>query len=349
MHRLTVVDGAEPKRTVEITQEALVIGRDVSRPFHLADAEVSRAHCEIRLLGTRLMVRDLGSTNGTFVDGERVTLPREIPVGSLLTLGRHVLRHDVLTPEEAAQSAQLQAELSRARRYVEDLLPAPRTNGPIRLRWCFVPTAQLGGDCFGYQDLPDGRIALYVTDVCGHGVSSALHAAAVIHVLRNRTLADTDFGEPTQVLERLNASFAMEDHGGMYFSAWYGVFEPQRRRLRFASAGHPPALVVDARGHVSARLATENPAIGIMGPRRFTGAETVLEPGRRLLLLTDGAFEIVAGDGRVLGLTDFEARLAEVASRSGDCDPRALHEAARQSAGGDLEDDFTVVTLEATT
>lgn len=343
-HYLTVVEGAELERSVRVTEEALVLGRDPSRAFHLPDPEVSRAHCEVRLVGASMRVRDLKSTNGTYVDGERVESERELPVSSLLQLGKHALRHELLSEEEVARHEQLSQELDRARRYIEDLLPLPWSEGPVRVDWCCVPSARLGGDCLGYHALPDGRIAIYLIDVCGHGVGSALHSASVINMLRRSTLPACDFGVPAEVLARLNETFAMEDHGGMYFTLWYGVLEPASGALRYATAGHPPALLLDPSGALRSRLATRNPPIGILPARRFAEEAELLAPGERLYVFSDGVYELQESGGKDRGLEEFLAELLAL-GESPLAEPRRLHDRARAITGGELVDDFTLLVI----
>ena len=250
-HYLTVIQGVSVRRAVPIEAQPLILGRDPTRPFFLPDADVSRTHCALRLAGDAVLVQDLGSTNGTFVDGERVTAERALPVGALLQIGRHALKHELLRPDEVAQLEQLANELERARGYVQALIPAPVASGPLRIDWCYVPSSILGGDALGYHELPGGRCAVYVIDVCGHGVASAMHSASVLNALRSQTLPNADFGEPAQVLERLNEAFRMEEHDGMYCTVFYGVVDPAAGKVRYATAGHPPAIVLGADGRIA--------------------------------------------------------------------------------------------------
>ena len=83
-------------------------------------------------------------------------------------------------------------ELAKAAAYVQSLLPKPQA-GPIHTDWVFVPSAALGGDAFGYHWLDDDHFALYLLDVCGHGIGAALHSVSVLNVLRAQTLPATDF------------------------------------------------------------------------------------------------------------------------------------------------------------
>jgi serine phosphatase RsbU (regulator of sigma subunit) len=345
-HYLTVIQGAAVRRAVPIAAEPLVLGRDPSRPFFLPDADVSRSHCSLRLDGDAVLVKDLGSTNGTFVDGARVTAERVLPVSSLLQVGRHALKHELLRPDEVAHLEQLANELERARNYVKALIPAPVPSGPLRIDWCYVPSSILGGDALGYHAIAGGRLAVYVLDVCGHGVASAMHSASVLNALRSQTLPNADFGEPAQVLERLNGAFRMEDHDGMYFSVFYGVLDPASRRVTFATAGHPPALVVGADGAIRHRLTTKNPPVGIFEGQTFRQSEAPFEAGDRLYAFSDGVYEIVDRDGRDRGLEDFERELLAT-SRQGPADPRRFYETACATAGTDVpQDDFTLLVAE---
>ena len=161
-HYLTIVEDVTIRRALPIGSEPLILGRDPSRAFHLPDADVSRSHCVVRPVGDTVLVRDLGSTNGTFVDGVRVTEERPLPISAKLQLGRHALKHELLQPEEAERHEQFAAELERARRYVEALIPPPIAHGPIRTEWCFVPSSVLGGDALGYHGLAGDCLAIYV-------------------------------------------------------------------------------------------------------------------------------------------------------------------------------------------
>jgi serine phosphatase RsbU (regulator of sigma subunit) len=347
LHYLTVVQGVTIERAVAVTSEPLVLGRDPSRPFFLPDVDVSRAHCELRLVGDTVFVRDLGSTNGTFVDGIQVMSERDLPVSSHLQVGRHTLRHELLSPTDVALHEEFARDISRARKYMEALLPAPLDRGPTRTEWCFVPSSVLGGDAIGYHELQGGRLALYVLDVCGHGVGSVMHAASVLNTVRGGMLPDTDFGEPGQVLRRLNDAFQMEDHSGMYFSIFYAVIDPAAHRIRYASAGHPPAILLGVDGRIRSRLSLKNPPIGALGGRAFEQAEASFEPGERLYVFSDGAYEFLDREGRERGLEDFErALVSDRADRSAG-EPRRLYDLVCSAAGTTLlPDDFTMLVVE---
>src|SRR6185295_11826605 len=106
--------------------------------------------------------------------------------------------------EEAYAALQLSQqrladELAEAAAYVRSLLPAPLA-GPIETEWCFHPGEQLGGDSFGYHWIDDNHFAIYLLDVCGHGVGAALLSVSVLNTLRAQTLPGVDFRQPASVL-----------------------------------------------------------------------------------------------------------------------------------------------------
>ena len=81
----------------------------------------------------------------------------------------------------------IQRELRDAERYVRAILPPP-ISAPFEVDWRFVPSTELGGDSFGYHWLDSEHFVLYVLDVAGHGVGSALLSVAVTNALRSGAL-----------------------------------------------------------------------------------------------------------------------------------------------------------------
>ena len=85
--------------------------------------------------------------------------------------------------------------MREAERYVRAILPPPFAK-PLAVDWLFVPSTELGGDSFGYHWIDDEHFALYLLDVCGHGVGSALLSVAATNTLRSEALLRTDFRTP---------------------------------------------------------------------------------------------------------------------------------------------------------
>lgn len=202
--------------------------------------------------------------------------------------------------EETQQ--RLAEELQEAGRYVASILPPP-TDSPFKITWSYDPSTELGGDSFGYHWIDDEHFAIYLLDVCGHGVGAALLSVAAINVIRTGALPDTDLCDPSQVLASLNEAFQMERHNNMYFTIWYGVYNKNTRVLRHASGGHPPALLL-SRGENGADVLDEVRApgmiIGVMPGVKYDSQEIAIAPGSRLFVYCDGAYEIKRPDNSMI-------------------------------------------------
>ena len=341
IHLLVAIDGAMEGERIEVGGDKLVLGRSSKADVRISDAQVSSTHCVVRVRDGEIRVTDVGSTNGTFVDGERVAPTGSVALGSVLEIGEHVFRHERRTRREFEREERFQEDLRRAREYVLGLIPEPLLTDAFELDWVFLPSAVLGGDLLGYHVLEDGRCALYVLDVCDHGPQSALHSAAALHAVRNPT--ESRLADPSLLFERLNETFAMETHGGLYFTAWYGVYDPRTRRLEYASAGHPPALLQAPEGGALTSLATKNPPIGALGRRSFAKAVIDVPAGAKLYVFSDGVYEITDDLGKDGSYADFETLVAEP-SVDGQGEPERLLQAVRNARGKQrFEDDFSLL------
>ena len=346
-HYLVVLEGEEVGRRVRLSDQALRIGRRAPCEWIVGDGAVSSLHCEIsaRPGEDEARVTDHGSTNGTYVDGARIAGTASLPMGALLLVGRQLFKHEFRAPHEARRSDELDRDLERASRHIRSLLPAPLREGPVRIDWVFEPSTQLGGDALGYLALDERRHAVFLFDVSGHGIGAAVHTVSVLNVLRQRALPGADFADPSQVLTRLNQMFQMDDHGGLLFTLWYGVFDRVSQSLHYASAGHHPAYLVDGARSELLPLQTRNTIIGALPDATFHAATAPLLPGSTLYVFSDGVFEIETADGSTYGLEDFRARLLD-ATDEGQSEPERLWQLVRQRAKpGPLDDDFSLLTL----
>jgi sigma-B regulation protein RsbU (phosphoserine phosphatase) len=190
----------------------------------------------------------------------------------------------------------LAAQLNSAAEYVVSLLPAPIMEGNIVTDWRYVPSAQLGGDSFGYHWIDDEHFAVYLLDVCDHGVGPALLSVSALNVLRSQTLRNTNFRSPEEVLFALNETFQMEKQNNLYFTIWYGVYNKRTGELKHASAGHPPPLLVSASGDVL-ELRTQNMFIGGMPEMVYEGGAVFVDAFSHLYVFSDGVFEVTKTDG----------------------------------------------------
>ncbi len=206
----------------------------------------------------------------------------------------------------------LEVELGKASEYIRSILPEPLTN-PLKIDSCFLPSMQLGGDCFDYFWLDPDFLALYLLDVSGHGVGSSLLAISVLNLLRSQALEQVNFYQPSNVLSRLNEDFQMEKQDFKYFTIWYGVYNVPERQVVYAGAGHPPALIFSHHNGSEdfTELPSQNIPIGFDSNIRFTQSFCKLKPDSELYLLSDGIFEARCTSGDTLGWDTFKTLLQQ--------------------------------------
>jgi pSer/pThr/pTyr-binding forkhead associated (FHA) protein len=89
-YRLVVRQGPIPGQIFELNKAEISVGRDISNDFVINDAEVSRRHAMLTLEGNRYKIEDLNSTNGTYIDGQRLIGPHLLAVGEIIMFGDNV-------------------------------------------------------------------------------------------------------------------------------------------------------------------------------------------------------------------------------------------------------------------
>ena len=127
--RMIVRTGPNPGTTYDLTKEVTLLGRDVTNDIILGDAEISRQHTRLTRTPGGYVVEDLGSTNGSFVNGERIMAPRVLNPGDLVALGENVsLTFDAVAPEAAATVASPAVQPGPP-----PAAPAPATPPPVAM------------------------------------------------------------------------------------------------------------------------------------------------------------------------------------------------------------------------
>ncbi|CAA9221258.1 MAG: Serine phosphatase RsbU, regulator of sigma subunit [uncultured Craurococcus sp.] len=340
LHVLVLAEEGGGTRRIPLGPAPFRIGRVAGNDLVLPAPEVSRSHAVLTVMGDGASLADLGSTNGTWLEGERLGGSAALAPGARLAIGPFALQYQRGRQREMERAAELEREMERAFRYVQALLPPPIPEGRVRAEWSFLPSASIGGDAFGYRWLDADRFAVFVLDVAGHGAGSSLLAASVMNMLRAGVESD-----PAAALAGLNAAFQMEQQGGLFFTIWYGVADLAARRIDFAAAGHHAGYLLSP-GAAPEALGIRNPPVGMVPGIAFRTGSAPLPPGARLLLFSDGAFETRAPDGRQLGLGDLLPHLPLAAPPAAGAAERLLQAARSLCRPGPFEDDVSILSLD---
>jgi sigma-B regulation protein RsbU (phosphoserine phosphatase) len=239
-----------------------------------------------------------------------------------------------------AQQRIIAKELAEAAIYVQSLLPAAMPPGtPVPAEWRFITSSSLGGDSFGYHWISPHQLAIYLLDVCGHGVGAALLSVSAINTIRNRTLPD--FSVPSQVLTGLNRAFPMEEHGGKYFTIFYAIYDTETRELLYASGGHPPAISIAPDGSAT-QLSGVGMIIGALPFAKYSDCKATLAPGTKLFVFSDGCYEVFNAQEDMMSLENFSDILASSAAHPEALD-HALVAARDWQNRHEFDDDFSLM------
>jgi sigma-B regulation protein RsbU (phosphoserine phosphatase) len=244
------------------------------------------------------------------------------------------------------QNEILQSELNQAAEYVRSLLPHP-LSGVVTVNEQFVPSLQLGGDAFDYRWLDNEHLVIYLLDVAGHGVKSALLSVSVLNVLRSQSLPNTNFYQPSAVLASLNQVFPMGETGDDYFTIWYGVYNKTKRQLIYACAGHPPAILLSQASTTTSVKHLGEPAIpiGMLPEAYFDDHFCEVQPHSTLYIFSDGVYEIHQPDGNIWGLNAFVDLLTESHNSQGNNLEIIFHHIQHLNANKVLDDDFSLLQV----
>jgi len=242
----------------------------------------------------------------------------------------------------------LNRELKIAESYVRNMLPKPTTRGPIQARWLFHPTATLGGDAFGYYWIDNEHFVFYLLDVSGHGVGAALLSVSVLNDLRLQTLQNADFKQPKQVLTALNLAFPSEKHDDMFFTIWYGVYNSSTRILKYASAGHPPVILIDSHSTTKAEtilLHNSNSIIGGLPTAGFIENALSIQNGGVLYIYSDGVYEVTQPDGAMWSFDEFKDYLQHINPKENSRIDQLYAHVQNLHGSESLDDDFSILEL----
>jgi len=257
----------------------------------------------------------------------------------------HRLQRDEAFAALEEQQRVIARELAEAAAYVRSLLPEPMpADASVPSDWRFITCSSLGGDSFGYHLLSPHKLAIYLLDVCGHGVGAALLSVSAINTIRNQTLPGTDFSEPSQVLSALNRAFPMEKQDGKYFTIWYAIFDINTRELSYSVAGHPPPVVITPEG-VMQLLTGKGMIIGAFDGAEYFDTTVSIDPGSRLFIYSDGCYEVFNAANTLMTIENFCKILSAAGPPPGELDNIVTAVQAWQQHP-EFDDDFSLIRLQ---
>jgi phosphoserine phosphatase RsbU/P len=219
-----------------------------------------------------------------------VALPMLLSLRYLLSGKEFVYRYDDIPAHvrRIAERERQRVELETARRIQSSILPElpPRIAG-MDIAHAYLPASEVGGDFYDVLALDDGRLAIAIGDVAGHGVSSGL----VMSGAKSALAVQVTFNpEVLAVFETLNRMVYQSARKRLITTLCYALVDPVRREMTFASAGHLYPYVVSQDGRVRALQSTAYP-LGVRPELEIAVTKEGLQAGDTLVMLSDGIVE----------------------------------------------------------
>ena len=256
-------------------------------------------------------------------------------------------------------NSQMKRDLEEAAAIQKAWLPEALPAVPgFEFAWQFRPCYELAGDSLNVVRLDDEHVGLYILDVCGHGVPAALLSASLYRWLspppEDSILFEPDPANPDgfvprapgAVAETLNRLYAEGPETGKFFTILYGILNQRTRTFRYVAAGHPPPVRITANGVRICPL-TRGLPIGVLPDSKYRDLTVRLQPGERLLLYSDGAFEAIDEHDQEMGEKRMLAGLVELYGLPPEV---FLAEAIRRieswCPGGQPQDDVTFLSVD---
>jgi len=240
---------------------------------------------------------------------------------------------------EQQERQRMSREAEEARIIQQALLPKASPYIPgFAVSGLSVPAGDVGGDWYDFIPFEDGCWGLVLADVSGKGTAAALLMSATRAMLRSLT---ETCSSPAETLSKLNRRMVEDFPSGRFVTLIYAVLDPTNRALKFASAGHPPPLLVTSDEARFLEVESGTP-LGL-AKSEFSDTEVHLPEGSRLVLYSDGITEAAGLSEEEYGPSRLSDHVLEPYA-SGDS---ILADVRRYVNGAELQDDATVIFVKA--
>ena len=285
-----------------------------------------------------------------FAAGATDYVTKPINAVELLARVRIHLRKRTMLRDLQQYHGRTEAELELARAMQARMLPGPdrlaelEAATGIAIHTHFAPSSELGGDFWGIERLPDGRVAIYLVDFSGHGVGAALNTFRLDAICRQ--IGSTELS-PAEFLAAVNRRLCGLLPCGQFATMLTGVVDPAAGLFHYASAGSTAPMMWHP-GDEAPRLGDGSGLpLGLLASASYDSRLMSMPPGARLFLYSDAAIEIPIGGEDSHEVLDEYGLATLFARRLQEPDDAALLSGllGDLKATGPIDDDLTALLL----
>lgn len=261
--------------------------------------------------------------------------------------------------EIQAKNEQTQMDLRMAMELQQALMPVTYPLFPagasvekahLRFSHIYLPASLIGGDFFFISRVSDSCAGIFICDVMGHGVRSALITSMLRALIEG---LGSEAADPGQLMTRLNnelTSILKQTGTVLFVTAVYCTLDSETGQLRFARAGHPsPLRICGENKQIEVLRGQSNrvgPALGLLPGAHYNTNAASLSPGDRILLFTDGLIEAEDGDARQFGMDGLTTSLRKNLNRADNLLASIENDVRSFTGSNDLQDDVCLVMVQ---
>lgn len=290
------------------------------------------------VLSTPLIVRDR-AIGAITIYSKRPRQFDEREIRLLTSIGLHAavtVRNASLYTRELSIAESLQRNL---------ISEAPDECRGLKFASRYIPAldeARVGGDFYDVTELPNGKVGVVLADVSGKGLGAAIHLAACKYMLKSLMYMHPD--NPARVLGELNDAINYYYNLSFFVTVFCGVIDPATGMLRYANAGHPPALLISENGKLHTWLSCTGTPVGSGHTCHYELCDAKIGKSDLVLLYTDGVTDATIG-GEMLGVEGLQKMIFEAGVNSASSLVEYIRAQLGSSRNASVRDDIAMLAV----
>lgn len=218
---------------------------------------------------------------------------------------REITHESAIRRELIRMTKKTHQDVSLAKNIQKAILPTMKTFNNLKFQYGHVASEQLSGDIFDTIQIDDHRLAIYIADVVGHGISASIMTMFIRQTMRNILAEMPELGVSDTVLELKRRFSKLNLEVSQYFSIVYAEIDTDKKKMTYVNAGHN-ATPIMANEKSVALMKNRGPFISNIFPELdFNEVTLDLISGYRFFFYTDGLLETADMNGDFFGLDRF--------------------------------------------
>ncbi len=285
----------------------------------------------------------LGAIQMDTLDSKRHFETRDLEILSGVAIQAGVAIEKAQMHEQLIQQQRVEQDLELARNVQRAFLPAkyPDSTG-YEFYHFYLPADQIGGDYYDYIELHDGRLAIIVADVVGHGVAAAMLMAKLSAEVRFLLANEANAAQAITKLNQRIADLGVEK----FVTLLCLILDPPTGKVEIVNAGHMAPLWLKADGSVEEPgYETSGVPIGILDGFEYELATIEVAHGDRLILYTDGINEAPSAAGEMFGIDRLQKLVVQCTGGLHEAGEQIVADVRKFVIGTEQADDMCLVIL----